>query len=70
MTVTPLTPSQKAVFDVLARYYAENGYMPSHSELGLLMGKGYSTIHRHIEGCIERGWLRKIPGKSRAISLT
>lgn len=64
-----LTPQQSKLFGYLSSQSAQ-GYTPSFEEMMLAMGlKSKSGIHRLVQGLEERGYIRRLFNKARAIEL-
>lgn len=65
-----LTAKQKLLLDYLIAYIDENGTAPSFDEMaGALDLASKSGIHRLIEALEERGWIRRIQHRARAIEI-
>lgn len=65
-----VTEQQRRLLDILKAYSAANGRMPSFDEMRQAMGlASKSGIHRLIAGLEERGFLRRIPNRARAIEI-
>lgn len=61
-----LTRKQKELYDYLV-WYEPNG-CPSYREMALALGlKSKSGIHRLVLGLEERGYIRRLPHRQRAI---
>lgn len=64
-----LTPQQQNLLTVLTDN-DRDGKMPSHSEILALCGfKSKSTINRLLNGLEERGYIRRLPKRARAIEI-
>ena len=55
-----LTKKQKPILDFIENYIKENDYSPSLEEVAKRFNLAISTVHGHIEGLKERGYLEKI----------
>lgn len=71
MTQVGLTPRQRAIYDQL-RLGVQRGRVPSLEEIAVAIGiskraKGY--IREAIMRIEERGYVRRVPGKHRAIEI-
>lgn len=66
-----LTPPQAALLAFLRSHFAAHGVMPSFAEMMLHLDlRSKAAVHRLL-GCLEdRGHIRRMPHKARAISLT
>lgn len=65
-----LTQKQQNIYDYIVAFTASHGYPPSVREIGAAMGlKSPSTVHFHMKGLEEAGYIIKTEGKTRAISL-
>ena len=66
----PLTRRQREILDFLDSFIARHAYAPSLDEirrgLGLL---SLATVHKHLTNLEEKGCIRRIPNRSRAIEL-
>lgn len=65
-----MTPSQRKCLLAIQRLIARLGYGPSYREIAAEIGavsKGH--IAGLVRGLIERGYLRKIPNRSRALEV-
>ena len=65
-----LTRKQRLLLDYLIAYIDENGTAPSFEEMaGALDLASKSGVHRLIEALEERGWIRRLPNRARAIDV-
>lgn len=65
-----LTPRQRALLDFISAYIAEHRCGPSIREMADGLGLiSVSGIMRLINGLVERGFIRQIPAKARAIEV-
>lgn len=65
-----LTPKQQQVYDFIVSFTSDFGYPPSVREIGAAVKlKSPSTVHFHMRGLEEAGFIIKAEGKTRAISL-
>lgn len=65
-----LTRRQKDLLDYLERYAAAEGICPSFEEIaGELKLGSKSSVHRLVSGLEERGFIRRIKFRARAIEL-
>ena len=66
-----LKPREQSVYDYISSAISENGYAPSVRDIEHALGfKSTSTVHMYINRLEEFGLIKKIDGKSRAITLT
>jgi SOS-response transcriptional repressor LexA len=69
-TKIPMTKKQNEIFHFMKEYYQEKGEMPLQSEIADHFNiLAMSTIQFHLKGMHERGWIRRLPGRKRAIAL-
>lgn len=64
------TKKQKALLDFVDSFIQQYGYGPSYREV--MSGLGYksvSTVATHIDGLIERGYLRKRDNSARSLEV-
>ncbi len=66
-----LTPKQETLLAFIIGYRNNNrGVAPSYEEMRRAMGvASKGTVHRTVDGLVERGYIRRLPGKNRAITL-
>lgn len=65
-----LTPKQRELYDFIARYLRERATAPSFAEMQKAMNSAsQSRIHTLLNALQERGYIRRIPRKARAIEL-
>ena len=66
----PLTSRQTEVLDYIRDTHKRRGYPPTVRDIGEALGmRSPSTVHFHLNALIEKGWLRREPGKPRAIQI-
>lgn len=66
----PLSPKQQQIYDYIVSFQGEHGYPPSVREIGEAVAlKSPSTVHFHLKGLEEKGFITKAEGKTRAITL-
>lgn len=64
------TKKQKELLTYVDRFIKEHGYGPSYREVMSGMGyKSVSTVAVHIDGLIERGYLRKRDNSARSLEV-
>lgn len=65
-----LTPRQHDALTFLAEYTREHGYAPSFDEMAVALGlASKSGISRLLIGLEERGFIRRLSGRARAIEI-
>lgn len=64
MPTYPLTPRQKEILDLIERTVQAQGYPPTQREIARHFGlSGTRAVEKHLTALIEKGYLRKGPGK-------
>ena len=67
---TNLTKKQETVLNYIKQFYADNKYPPSVRQIGTALSlKSPATIHSHIQGLIEKGYIKRRNGSNRALEL-
>jgi len=65
-----LTAKQKRLLEYIDQYLKENGISPSFEEMKEAVGlKSKSGIHRLISALVERGFIRRLPNRARALEV-
>jgi repressor LexA len=65
-----LTPKQKDLLSYITNYVAEMGNAPSFDEMRLALGlQSKSGIHRLVHGLVERGYIKQLKQRARALEL-
>jgi repressor LexA len=65
-----LTPRQNDCWQFLAKYSEEHGYAPSFEEMADALNlASKSSIHRLLGALEERGFIRRLRRRSRAIEV-
>lgn len=65
-----LTARQRELLSFIRKYLGEHGIVPSFDEMKDALGlASKSGIHRMIEALVERGYIERMPGRARAITL-
>ena len=65
-----ITEQQKKCLDLIKAQIDELGYPPSFEELKDRLGlKSKSGIHRILSALEERGYIKRLPGRARAIEV-
>lgn len=70
MTESRSTKRQKELLDYVDHFITEHGYGPSYREIMLALGyKSVSTVAIHINGLINKGYLRKRDNSARSLEV-
>lgn len=70
MTRVGLTPKQRTLFNFVEAEILADRPAPSFEEIKVHMGlSSKSAVHRLVEACVERGWLIRMPNRSRSLAL-
>lgn len=65
-----LTPKQRQLYDFIAARLRESGVAPSFMEMAAAMRvQSVSRVHVLVSALEERGYIRRLPHKARAIEL-
>ena len=65
-----LTQRQKEMYDFIRAYYAQHGIAPSFMEMMAATGRvSKSGVHRVLTALEERGFIRRMRDRARAIEL-
>lgn len=65
-----LTPKLKRTLEFIKSFTEKNGFAPSVCEIASGTGcVGWSNVHYQINRLVERGYLRRIPNRHRAIEV-
>lgn len=68
--MSKLTPKQQQIYDFILAFASEHGYPPSVREIAGAVGlKSPATVHFHLKGLREAGYITQAEGKTRAISI-
>jgi len=66
-----LTPKQYKLFEIIHQKLQKTGVSPSFEEMKAALGlKSKSGIHRLISSLEERGFIKHLPNKARALKIT
>lgn len=66
----PLTSKQMEILDFIQEFTQKHGYPPSIREIGAAVHlKSPSTVHFHMKHLKEEGYILKVDGKTRSITL-
>jgi repressor LexA len=70
-TMGGLTPRQRKVLEFIREYLEIHGYPPSIREIASHLGvSGTLGVVKHLKALERAGYLRRMPGSSRGLSLT
>ena len=65
-----LTPKQQQIYDFISSFADEHGYPPSVREIAQAVNlKSPATVHFHLKGLREAGYISQAEGKTRAITI-
>lgn len=65
-----LTPKQQQIYDYILAFSNEHGYPPSVREIAEAVHlKSPATVHFHLKGLREAGYITQAEGKTRAITV-
>ena len=65
-----LTPKQQQIYDYILAFSDEHGYPPSVREIAEAVHlKSPATVHFHLKGLREAGYITQAEGKTRAITV-
>ena len=66
-----LTPKQQQIYDYILAFSDKHGYPPSVREIAeAVQLKSPATVHFHLKGLREAGYIAQAEGKTRAITVT
>lgn len=64
------TKKQKALLDFIDGFVKGRGYSPTYREIMQALGyKSVSTVAKHVDNLIVRGWLLKREGEARSLEV-
>jgi len=65
-----LTSQEQNTLQFIRNYLAHHGYAPRFKEIGQAIGvKSQGTIHRYVQALEDKGYIDRIKGNSRGMSL-
>lgn len=65
-----ITPKQKAVLDFIREYITANETSPTYAEIMAAVGiSSKSRVNQIMDGLQDRGRIRRLKGRSRAIEV-
>ena len=66
----PLTKRQREILDYLNEFITLHGYAPSLEEIGKRFGlSSLATVHKHLTNLQEKGIIKRVWNRSRALEL-
>ncbi|MDD2753332.1 MAG: transcriptional repressor LexA [Candidatus Portnoybacteria bacterium] len=65
-----LTPRQKQIKDLINKAILKNGVAPTEREIARRVRISPSTAHEHFDMLLNKGYIEKIPGRARGISIS
>ncbi len=66
-----LGKTQQAVYDYIRSFIQERSFPPTVREIGAAVGlKSTSSVHSHLKGLADKGYICLNPSKQRSITLT
>ncbi len=65
-----LTPRQKQIKDLVNKTILKNGIAPTEREIARRLKISPSTAHEHLDTLLNKGYIEKIPGRARGISIS
>jgi len=65
----PMTEKQKEIFLFIQNYFKSEGIMPRQLDIANHFGFTQQTCKYHLDKIQKRGWITRIPGYTRSISL-
>ena len=70
MDIIKPTKKQTQLLDFIRAFQETNDYSPSYREIAAYLGlKSVSAVAEHVDNCVSRGFLRKIPGAARSLEV-
>lgn len=69
MTRFTLTRKQSRLLYYIEGYIGEHGYSPTVRELAAMTGRNLNGTHYSLNAIAERGHIRRLPNRARAIEL-
>ena len=66
----PISPLQHKMYELIVRAIETEGMPPTNRELGRALGMpSTGHVNHHLSMLEKKGWIRRVPGKSRGIKL-
>ena len=64
------TKKQTELLAFIRQFTDEHNYSPSYREIQAALGlRSVSAVAEHVENCVQRGFLRKIPNAARSLEI-
>ena len=65
-----LTSQEQKTLQFIRNYLAQYGYAPKFKEIGMAIGvSSHGTIHRYVQSLEDKGYIDRVKGNSRGMSL-
>ena len=65
-----LTSQEQKTLQFIRNYLAQYGYAPRFKEIGMAIGvSSHGTIHRYVQSLEDKGYIDRVKGNSRGMSL-
>lgn len=65
-----LTSQEQKTLQFIRNYLAQHGYAPKFKEIGVAIGvHSQGTIHRYVQALEDKGYIDRVKGNSRGMSL-
>ena len=65
-----LTSQEQKTLQFIRNYLAQYGYAPKLKEIGMAIGvTSHGTIHRYVQSLEDKGYINRVKGNSRGMSL-
>jgi repressor LexA len=65
-----LTTQEQKTLQFIRNYLAQHGYAPKFKEIGMAIGvNSQGTIHRYVQSLEDKGYIDRVKGNSRGMSL-
>ena len=65
-----LTTQEQNTLQFIRNYLAQHGYAPKFKEIGMAIGvSSQGTIHRYVQSLEDKGYINRVKGNSRGMSL-
>jgi repressor LexA len=65
-----LTSQEQKTLQFIRNYLAQHGYAPKFKEIGVAIGViSQGTIHRYVQSLEDKGYINRVKGNSRGMSL-
>lgn len=68
--IVTLYPRDRQILEFVSQFIQRNGYAPTLREIGNAVGlSSVATIHEHLETLRQKGFIKKLDGTTRGISV-